>query len=339
MRKKVIALLLTVVTVVSLTGCGSKYKEYISVDKYKNMKLTTTEELSTEKISKDTVNNQIRHNICMYSPTFLKETDKGITENDCISFEGTVKTKDGTTTDFTASNEMMSSFKNIKGFKKAVIGHIVGDKFSFEIEDNNTTMTADIKITSVVSDPLELFTNDWVKNYSDNSNIKTTKKYYDYIKDELKTNAKNTNKSIKLTAIMKKIEKSTELKKYPDGAVKDELKVIKAQYDKMAELYNVTIKENIMANNNLSTNEEYENFLKKMAKDQVKENLIYCRIAEIEKLTPTEDEYQTYLKDYKSEHANSYDSLDIVGKKVAKQYILNEIVQDWLVEHNTVKES
>ena len=71
-------------------------------------------------------------------------------------------------------------------------------------------------------------------------------------------------------------------------------------------------------------------------KEQVKENLVYSRIAEIEKLTPTEEEYKEKISEYKKEHKNSYDSYDVLGEKKVKQYILNGIVEDWLYKNNTV---
>ena len=98
------------------------------------------------------------------------------------------------------------------------------------------------------------------------------------------------------------------------------------------------IKSNIMTANNLSTDKDYEKYLKTLAEEQVKQNTIYNNIAEKEKLTPTEDEYTKKLKEYTTKHKDSYDSVDIIGEDAAKQYILNTIVEDWLYQNNSVTE-
>lgn len=340
MKKKIITLLLTTSAVLSLVGCGSKYEEYVTLGDYKNMTITdSTNTISSTKnsYSKEDIESHIRASICLYSPDLIKQTNEPITKDNCISFEGTVTDESGNESNFALSNKMVSELSDIKGLDEGVLNHKVGDTIKITLPLDTGTLTANIKIISVSNDPLTLFNNDWVKKYDSEYNCKTTDEYYKAIEKHLKSEAKENEKSTKISLIANNVLENAKVKKYPEESINKEIKNAKAQYSKMEELYNIDIKENIMTNNNLSSDEDYKNFLESIAKEQVKENLVYNRIAEIEKLNPTEKEYEEKIKEYKSEHKDSYDSYDVVGEEHVKQYILNDIVEDWLYENNTVK--
>ena len=338
MKKKIITFLVTTISVITLIGCtSSEYKQYVDLGEYKNLKLTTTG-LTDEKISDEDVNNQIRDNITLYSPDLLKETNEKITEESCVSLDGTAQYEGSDASTFSLSNKMISELKDINGLADVVIGKSVNDKINTTLNLDSGKLTVNLTITSVVEDPLKLLTDDWVVKYAASEDIKTTKDYKKYIKEQLESQIKESNKTNKLSVIEDKIKETSKIKKYPENAIKKEIEIAKAQYEAMGKLYNLDIKTNIMTTNNLSSDEDYEKFIKSIATEEVDRNLIYNRIAEKEKLVPSDEDYTKKLSEYKSEHKDSYDSIDVIGEDTAKQYILNDIVDDWLYEHNTVSE-
>lgn len=337
MKKKIVTLLIATTAMLSLVGCGSTYDKYVSIKDYKNMKITDTN-LSQFDYSDEDVKNTIRSSIINYSPSLITETNEPINEKSCISFEGTATNESGEESQFSLSYKMYSELAEIDGLQEGVLGHKTGDEIDLTLNLSSGKLTAHIKITLVANDPLNSFTDEWVKEYGNNEDVETKDDYYKTIETQVKTNKEASSKSEKISAISEKLMKETEMKKYPDGAVEAELKVIKAQYAKLEELYNMDIKSNIMTANKLSTDKDYEKYLKTLAEEQVKQNTIYNNIAEKEKLTPTEDEYTKKLKEYTTEHKDSYDSVDIIGEDAAKQYILNTIVEDWLYQNNSVTE-
>ena len=336
MRKKLLTFLLTTVAVISLVGCSSsKYSKYVTVGEYENLKLTDTSGNQEATYSQDDIDRTIRENICIKTPTLLKQTKKPITDKNCVSFEGKIKVNKETS-DFSLSNKMIEEMSQIEGLKEGLMGHSVGEKLKIKVKINGQSLTANVKITSVTNDPLSVLTDAWVNKNDEEYKSKTVKEYKSNIKNYLKTTAENTNKSNKISVITNEIVKNSKVIKYPENAVSNELKCAKKQYKQMGKMYNINIKENIMQQNNLKTDKEYETFLNKIAKQETKRNLVFNRIAEIEKLTPSEDTYKKEIKTYKKEHKNSYDAYEIVGEKVVKQYILNEKVENWLYTHNTV---
>lgn len=337
MRKKILLLLITTITAISLLGCAkSEYAKYINVGDYKNLELTDNSGIQEETYTDEDVNNHIRTTICLENPDLIKETNAPIEDGNCVSFEGTITNSDGTESNFSLSNRMVSELSEIDGLKEGVIGHSVGEELEIPLSVGDEKMTAKIKITSVAEDPINYFNDEWVKTYDKDYNTKTTSEYKKAIKKHLKEEAETTNKSSKISVIVNDIMKNASVKEYPENSVNNELKSVKAQYKKMEEIYNVNIKENIMTNNNISTDDDYNKFLKSIAKEQVKTNLVFNRIAELEKIKPSEDEYKEKIKEYKKVHKDSYDSYDVIGEEKVRQYILNEIVEDWLYEHNTV---
>ena len=177
MKKKIVTLLIATTAMLSLVGCGSTYDKYVSIKDYKNMKITDTN-LSQFDYSDEDVNNTIRSSIINYSPNLITETNEAINEKSCISFEGTATNESGEESQFSLSYKMYSELAEIDGLQEGVLGHKTDDEIDLTLNLSSGKLTAHIKITLVANDPLNSFTDDWVKEYGNNENVETKDDYY-----------------------------------------------------------------------------------------------------------------------------------------------------------------
>jgi phosphopyruvate hydratase len=104
-------------------------------------------------------------------------------------------------------------------------------------------------------------------------------------------------------------------------------------YHKGAEIYGMEFGEFL---ENLGTTEElFEEQATAAAQENVKQDLIVTLICEKEKITITDEEYETAKTELAKEmsYASVEDMVDDVTEEKVRSYIMRDLVKEWLVDH------
>ena len=186
----------------------------------------------------------------------------------------------------------------IDGFEEALIDKEVGKTYDIDV-----TFPEEYPRSEELAGKPAVFT--VTINYKRGEKIKT--KFNDeFVKKNLtqyksaKDYKKQNRQSIIKSMALKKVCEDTEIKEYPEDKVNE----MTEQLKKTFEVYltqNGTDLEKYLAGQNI-TEEEHNNQLKETSQTDVGNQLVYNAIAQAEKIEITDEEYQTELKTYLTNH-------------------------------------
>lgn len=194
MKKRFLMLLLCGMCAFSMVACNST-----------STKNTTTKktETTTEKKSDDTsdtttnadlygmtedeyidymVNETIRNQIMSNSPDVVKHNTENITNDSFVTLTGVVTNSDGTEESFNTDYRKVSDLSVASKLQEDLLQHKEGDVFDSTLPTDNGDLSVKITVKSVTDDPLNYFTDDWVKTYSGSDKYKTTDEYEKYVR-------------------------------------------------------------------------------------------------------------------------------------------------------------
>ena len=189
----------------------------------------------------------------------------------------------------------------IDGFATGLVGHSAGDKFDLNLKFPDTYKDSDlagknvvftITIKSLEKESTPVYNDEFVKK---NTKYKTTAEYEKAVRKQLLGQAEAKAKSSEEQQLFTKILSSSRVKKYPK-------KELDARYNKMISTYKDLAKQNDMdfgdylKNQMGMTEAEFEKTAKTSAKNAVKQELVLHAIADKEKITISDSEYNDYLK-------------------------------------------
>lgn len=348
--KKRFAAAFTGVLALSLTlaGCqaskGLETKE-IKISQYKDLEVDQVEK--PEEITDEQVDTRIS-TVLDSKAEIRKVTDRAVKDGDTanIDFTGKIDGKEFEGGSGEGYPLEIGSGSFIPGFEDSVIGHKIGETYDWNGKFPDSYQNADyagkdvvftIKVNSISeSIPPEL-TDEFVKSVSEES--KTVEEYKTEIKKTLEEEAQDSYINELSTEVMQKVMENTEVIKYPE----DEIKKIKddamEQYKTVAEYQNLEFEDYLEQNG--VTEEQLDQQLDEMAKERVRQTLVFEAIADKEKLELTDEIYQDQLE--KLARSNMYESVDALKEAAEeeelKEVALYNVVLEWLSEHCIQKAS
>lgn len=343
MKKRVLALALSVLIAASLAGCsGQLSNEYITVKKYEGLEVP---KVDVKKVTDGDVNNAINSKLkekATIETVTGRAAQKGDTVN--IDYKGSIDGKEfdgGSATGASlelGSGASIGANGNYKGFEEQIEGHNIGDKFDVTVQFpaqysakpdlQNKVAVFNVTLNGIVKIPK--LTNAWVKENSKTS--KTVDEYKKETKTDLEKSSKKSTESSLQSSVMDALVDQVEVKKYPAGAVDKQLKDINKYYNSLASAYKLDFKDFLKQYMGLSE-KNYKKEAKKAAEATVKRDLACKLIAKKKKLEPTKEEYDAQVKEYAKGSGVSVDDFKKqVGEETLKSSILQQKVAKYLAD-------
>ena len=323
--KKIKALMLfalTVVMVITCTGCTSMY---LDLPKYKGIEvrysdIAVTDEKVTERI--DAVRDE--------HATGGYRTDRGILNGDTVvmDYEGYIdgiQFEGGTAS---GASLIVGEGKFIPGFEDGLIGRKTGETFSmlctFPDDYDKTSLRGkvaefNVTIKSIYKLDIPELTDEFVKKVSD---CETVDEYKTYIRDLLE-------KENLSGVAWENLLKTASFKVYPSKRVKERSAEMDAYYQEYADYYGMTVEE-FMKQQYGVTPEQYAKDRLEYGENAAKEDLVFEHIVAEEGFVITDELYAEKSKEYAKLYG--YESLEEFEKAYGKELIEESILWDLMLE-------
>ena len=197
MKKKILALTLSVLMAASLAGCSKELSnEYITVKQYEGLEVPKVEQ---SEVTDESVESTINSTLSSKS-TSEEIKDRAAKEGDTVNidYKGSVdgvEFEGGSATGASlelGSNSFIGANGDYKGFEEQIVGHKIGEKFDIEVkfpsDYKNTEMADKVAVFNITLNGISVvtvpeLTDDWVKENSEES--KTVEEYKKEIQKQL----------------------------------------------------------------------------------------------------------------------------------------------------------
>lgn len=254
--------------------------------------------------------------------TTEKVTEGTVAEGDAVTikFEGTLA--DGTSVDGMSSdsyNLTLGSGSMIDGFEEGLYGAAIGEEVTLnltfpdpytaneELSGKDVTFKVTVLSKNVSTTPE--FDEDFVR---ENSDYETVEEYRAAVAEELEQSEYDEQLYEIKSELYSQIVSETEVAKYPEKEVKEQVKELNKSYEQLAENSGKEWEE-YMEDTLGVDQEEYDEQIDLYAKELVKQEMIIYAIAEKEDLSVTDEEYDQYLE-------NMLASSNFEDEKAFKEY-------------------
>ena len=243
MKKKIIAALVGICTVVVMTGCGNKgiSNDKITIKQYKGLEVEKVDPVEvTDTDVEDSINSTLQT-----KSTQNDITDRPAQEGDVVTIDYEGK-KDGVAFDGgTAQDQQLElgSGSFIDGFEDGIVGHNIGETFDLNLtfpEDYKSedlagqavvfTVTLD-KISEVIVPEL---TDELVAELSESA--KTIEDYKKEVKEDLETSNKQAAESEQQQNVWDALMEQCTVEKYPKDKKQETIDNITTQYGSIASM-------------------------------------------------------------------------------------------------------
>lgn len=338
MKKKIVALGLIAGMLMTTAGCGNKY---VTLGEYKNLEVEYS--CNQTEVTDSDVESKITENLKSFA---TKVTDKkykaqnGDTVN--IDYKGL---KDGKAFDGgTAEGYDLELGSNtfIDGFEAGLVGCKTGEKKDLNLtfpEDYSETSLAgedvvfkvtvnSITVTPKIEDLTDEFVAEKIEGYS------TVSEYKESVKKELQESLDESVQSTKEEAAWKKVVSNAKIKEYPKEDVNKLVEQMESSYEKYVQSYGTELDDYIEQMG--STREEFDAQIEESAKQEVASRLITQAIADKEKISVSDDEYNQTVKDYVEQYGYSSeeDLLKDLPEETIRIDLLREKVMKLVAENS-----
>lgn len=317
--KKFTSMLLVLVLslgLVSMTGCGGSgdeelanayaeldLSEYITLPDYDAF---TAGEPEVTEITEEDVDAQIA-DILEQAATQEEVKDGTVEEGDylVIDFAGTLE--DGSTVDgMNAEDYELGPIGNagfIDGFEDGLIGAAVGETVSLDLQfpdpySVNTDLsgkpvTFEVTIKSKLVEVVPELNDEFVK---ENSDVKTVAEYRAYVKEQMELADYEGQLYDLKQELYEKIANETELLKYPEGLVEEQITTLNTDYRSMASTYGYEDWDTFRNEYFQMDQAEFDEQVKLYAESLIKADMVIYAVAEKEGITLTEKAYEDELQ-------------------------------------------
>lgn len=342
MKKKWIAVALSLVMAASLSGCsGELSNEYITIKQYKGLEVA---EVATTEVTDETVENMVNSNLTA-SQSREEITDRAAEDGDTvdIDYAGTIDgvAFDGGTASGTSlvlgSGQFLGAEGDYKGFEEQIVGHNAGEEFDitvkFPAEYQNTEVADKVAVFHITLNGIYTITtpeltDEWVQANSETS--KTVEDYKKEIRESLESaNEENTNNTLK-SEVLEALMEQVEVKELPEDRIEEQYQAIEDNYTYMAELYSMEFADFLSTYMGM-TEDSFKEQAQTAAEESVKRQLACELLAEKKNLEPSDEEYETKLKEYAD--AYGYDDVDAFEEEMGEDVIKNAVLQDKVAEY------
>lgn len=345
MKKKILAITLSVLMAASLAGCSKELSDdYVTIKQYEGLEVA---QVSKTKVSDDqvesTINNNLSANVT-YEDVTGRAAQKGDTVD--IDYKGSV---DGTEFEGSSasgyklelgSNSFIGANGEYKGFEEQITGHNTGEEFDITVQFPagyqktdmaNKVAVFNVKLNGISTAKVPELTDGWVKKNSDKS--ETVEEYKAEVRKQLEDSNKATEDSTLQNEVMEALLEQVEVKKYPDGEVDDQLKKIKDYYSQMATAYGMDFTDFIEQYMGMKE-DDFNTQAKEAAKKAVARDFACELIAKKKNLEPSKKEYEKEIKKYaeSSGYKDVNEFKKQAGEDVLKTAILQQKVAEYLAD-------
>lgn len=272
--------------------------EYITLGNYKNQTVAAT---VTEGFTDEEFADMINYFLLQYATLGDVVTDRAAQMNDTviIDYAGTV---DGVAFDGGTASEQTATIgmgQYITGFEEGIIGMNIGETKNVYVTFpenygvdtlNGKDAVFAITLRSITENILPEYNDEFVKN---NFSIDTVEEFEAMLHEEKASDAEEEKSAL----ILELLTETSEMKKFPDGAVDDYISQ-QVAYDKYyASAYGVTVSEFISGYYGITV-AQYEEQLKVMAESMIKQEFALYAVAAAEGITVSDDEMSTEIQNY-----------------------------------------
>ena len=316
------------------------YDKVVKLAKYEGLKGT----LKVEKVTDKDVQAEIDKRVKDAAET--KTIKKGkVKDGDTIIIDY-VGRIDGVKFDGGSAKKQklkIGSGKMIPGFEKSLIGQKIGDTCTI-----NVTFPKDYQAEDLAGKDAEFevtirskkekieykYDGKFIRK---TSKYKTKKSYEKAVKKELEKDAREAAESELEETLWSKVLEKSEIKKYPRGMVKDEIPIVKAQYEQMASQYGTSPAQMGI------TEDQYKEF----AKQSLKEKLVLHAIAKEANIKVKRSDMKDFYKEILENSDMTEEEFEQAAGMTVKEYVetnhydiqvLRDKVLDYIRENGKITE-
>lgn len=338
MKRKIAVMICSVLAVSSvLSGCQASKgleNDYVKIAQYKDVEIS--EVAKAEEVTDDDIDYAIQAKLQEQPLTDEKLKVKN-GDTVIIDYVGKIDGEafEGGSAQGTALEIGSGTF--IPGFEESVIDHNIGETFdwngNFPKDYHSEDLAGkDVVFTITVNGITPELDDEFVKSVSESS--KTVDEYKKEIKEELTKNRELTYKTSVGEAAWNEIISNTEVKKYPEDQINEKTETLINQYKSVAESSGVEYEDYIKQQTGMSV-DDFKTQLEEVVKENLKQTLVSQAIAEKEKISLTDEEYEKKLEELVERY--NFKDVDeiksIAPEEDLKEMIINEMVIEWVGEH------
>ncbi len=320
-----------------------KVKNHIKLGEYKGI------EVSVEKIviTDADVEAEILYEIENLNAT-EDVTDRDVVQEGDIAnidFEGLrdgVAFEGGTGTNY---NLNIGAGGFIEGFEEGLIGKKVGEKVALDLTfpenySNSPELAGQPVVFNVTINAIKKavkpeLTEEFVKNHTKYASIAEYKKT---MRELLETESQEIVEYNKQDNVLSAILEKAEIKSLPQTVVDFYAYQAENYYELNAAMRGMTLDDFLTQNQ--TTREQFDTFIKTMAERQTKYELVQKAVANAEKLTVTDEEFQTAVDENmaSADVATEEELFEKVSKELIKEDILLKKALKFVVDNAVIQE-
>ena len=328
MKRRVLAMILAVCTVFSMTGCGKLSNDNITIKKYKGLEIAKQD---IPDVTDADVEASIESTLDAYA-TYKDIKKRPVQEGDIITLDYSGKADGKKFEGGTAKDQELTigSGQFIPGFEEAIIGHKKGETFDIDVTfpeeyPSNPDLAGKpavftITIDAIKEKVLPELTMDLIKEIG--SDAESIEAYKAQVKKDIEKSNKESAENAKEQEIWTALLENCEVKEYPADMYNEIESNINAQFSYMASMYSQSVEEIVQAYYGISLDE--------MIKKLVTQRMAISLIAEKEKLTVSDKEYEKEATELATQYG--YESLEKFEEAAEKDAIKDIIVQGRVAE-------
>lgn len=348
MKKRLCALLLSAVMAASLmTGCQASKgveNEYVKILQYKDVEIdqiAAPAEVTDKQVEKAIDEKR------QAAKTSENITDRPAQQFDTVNINF-VGTKDGEEFEggsFDNYDLELGSDTFIDGFEDSVIGHNVGDTYTWDCtfpEDYGNTDLAgqeasfEITLNSITVYHVPELNDEFVQSVSSSS--KTVEEYQKEMKETLEKKAEEKHTKELGQKVWEKIDESAEIISYPEDKVAAREQMLMDQYTAIAEDKDIELEE-VAKTLGYKDLDDFKGAITDAVQQYLSQILITQAIADKEGIKVTDDILDAELQKIVDEYGSYYGYSTVEEMKASedeeglKDVVLKNLVLDWLGKH------
>lgn len=318
MKKITVILMITVLVLCLMTGCGTKkeivtpnispydqlnYEEYIELPDYMSFDF----EAQPVDITDDQIQAEIDSRLQAASTETKEITEGTVQEGDKvkIAFKGTLE--DGSSPEGMNSDGydlQLGAASMIDGFQEGLYGATIGEPVTLELqfpdpytmneELSGKPVTFEVTVLSKTETIMQELNEEFIKKDSED-NAATEEEYREYIKGVLKTEAEENALFDAKTSLYQQTVMASNVIKRPDGEVEAMTESLKEQYKNYVESNGMNWEDYLES---IGGEEAYNDGIAQLAQTQIDNKLVVFALCDKEGLQLTDEEYTEELLKY-----------------------------------------
>lgn len=333
---RVVVAALSISMVMGVAGCGNSdkasnsAKKYVTLGEYKNLDVDLTVSTITDEAVEEEIKSTLEQNAENQEVTDRTTVQEGDIVN--INMTATVDGEDFDDANLEDSDYTLGDNEYGEDFDKAFIGKNKGDTFDLTVtlpsdysDDTYAGKEAafNITINKIEKSVVPELNDEFVQSVSDD--CKTVDEYRKYVKEDLQKTADDDNESSAKEDLMALAVENATIKGSSDDTYNLYYNQLVNDYTSYAQQWGMTF-DNFISQFMGMDEESFKDFVL----DQVYDIQVAMAIADKEKLTVSDKEYKTLLKQYAEDYG--WDSTDELEKAYSKEYLKNNMTRDKVLD-------